>query len=103
MKKSTFILLTMTMLAMNPMFAADNNPEHFKATFESELNISIRTDLFLAEKLLVLDIENDLISKQQLYTTANDSNSSGKSKSANLIAMNAVVLPIDTSIANSTD
>jgi len=67
MKKSAFVLLTVIISAMSPnLTTADEKTHQLNPMVQIELNANMKADLVLTEKMLSIDIKDELASKQKL-------------------------------------
>ena len=69
--KIYMFLLIISALNIN-MIAADQQSEKLNSTIQNELRANIKFDQVLAEKLLILDLEDELTDKYKIATINRD-------------------------------
>ncbi len=88
MNKFVLVSIVVIASAISPNLAnADNRINQLNPMVQIELNADIRADRTLAEKLITLDIRNELTSKQTLANLQQDFQNSERPESEHIIAI----------------
>jgi len=89
MKSLIFVLIMIITSTMNSnVVAADKSSEQLNSIVRMELNASIKADRVLTERLLILDIKDDLTNQQNFPKITDEFQTSMHVGTENVIAIN---------------